>query len=194
MPDEGTPPKAERRIAYVMQSFPFLTETFVYREVLALRRRGLRAITFATWQPDSNQLSQEARHLVDSSYYVFPISWSQFVTAHLHFLCTRPRRYIGSLLLVLTRRGESLKNRRRTFFRFCEAVYLAAEMETRRIVHIHAHFCINAATIALVVSRLLDIPSSFTAQTASSRTASSCWTRSERPALSLRSLNPRGSS
>jgi colanic acid/amylovoran biosynthesis glycosyltransferase len=156
-------PKQPMSIAYITQSFPLLTETFVYREVSALERQGFRVATFATWKPDENKLHQEARHLMDSSHYVFPISWPKFFKAHLYFLCTCPRKYLGSLFFVLTRRGESLKNRRRTFFHFCEAVYLAMEMKRQHIRHIHAHFAINAATIALVVSRLLDITFSFTA-------------------------------
>lgn len=150
-------------IAYITHSFPLLTETFVYREIFGLMRRGFRVETFAIWKPDKNRLSQEARHLVDSTYYVFPISWSGFIRSHLHFLFTRPRRYLGSLLFVVSRRGESLKKRRRTFFHFCDAVYLAFEMQKLGVGHIHAHFAINAATLALVASRLLDISFSFTA-------------------------------
>jgi colanic acid/amylovoran biosynthesis glycosyltransferase len=163
MPDRERPFQYRRPVAYVLQSFPALTQTFVYREVLGLRARGLEVATFATWRPDEAMLSQEARHLVDSTYYVFPMSWARFVRAHLHFLSRSPHKYVGTLAFVLSQRGESLRNRRRTLFHFCEAVYLALEMERRGVGHVHAHFCINAATIALVVSRLLDIPFSFTA-------------------------------
>ncbi len=150
-------------VAYITHAFPLLTETFVYREVFGLERWGFRVETFAIWKPDKNRLSQEARHLVDSSYYVFPISWPRFFKAHLCFLCTRPRRYLSTLFFVLTRKGESFQNRRRVFFHFCDAIYLAMEMKRLGIRHIHAHFAINAATISLVISRLLGITYSFTA-------------------------------
>jgi glycosyltransferase involved in cell wall biosynthesis len=150
-------------IAYVLQSFPLLTETFVYREIWGLRRRGLKVATYAIWKPDKAALSQEVKHLLDSTTYVFPISWTRFIRAHLSSLGRHPRRYVGTLISVVTPKGESLKNRRRTFFHFCEAVYLAEEMRVQQIQHIHAHFCINAATVALVASRMLDISFSFTA-------------------------------
>jgi colanic acid/amylovoran biosynthesis glycosyltransferase len=150
-------------IAYVSHSFPLLTETFVYREVFGLERKGIRVVNFAIWKPNKQDLSQEVRHLVDSSHYVFPIPWPEFIKAHLFFLFSRPYKYLSTLFSVLTRRGESAVNRRRTFFHFCDAVYLAMEMKRQRIEHIHAHFAINAATIALVASRLLDITYSFTA-------------------------------
>jgi colanic acid/amylovoran biosynthesis glycosyltransferase len=100
---------------------------------------------------------------VDSSFYVFPISWPRFFAAHLYFFFTRPVGYISTLLFVLTRRGESIKNRRRTFFHFFEAIYLALDAKREGIRHIHAHFTINAATIALIIARMLDISFSFTA-------------------------------
>jgi len=151
------------KIAYVTQIFPFLTETFVYREVLGLRRRGLRVDTFAVRRPDPRTLSRESRALVDETVYVFPVSWARFVANHLHYLFSRPLRYLGTLLLLLTRRGESPRNRVLTLFHFCMGVHLARTMQRREISHVHAHFAINAATIALTVSRLLDVSFSFTA-------------------------------
>jgi colanic acid/amylovoran biosynthesis glycosyltransferase len=150
-------------IAYVAQTFPALTQTFVYRETQALEEMGFEIVTNAIWKPDVSKLSQESRHLVDRSHYVFPLSWRKFFRAHFFILRTRPRKYLGTLLFVLTRKGEQPKNRLRTFYHFLEAVYLAPELERRQVQHIHAHFAINAATLALVLSRLLDISFSFTA-------------------------------
>lgn len=155
--------KQSQPIAYILQTYPGLTLTFIYREVLALERKGFNIATFAVWKPDKDSLSQESRHLVDSTWYIFPISWPGFFLAHLYFLLTRPAKYVGTALFVLTRRGQSLKKRLRTVFHFGEAVYLAREIEKRGIRHLHAHFCANAATIALVVSRLLGTSFSFTA-------------------------------
>ncbi|NBD36804.1 MAG: glycosyltransferase [Chloroflexi bacterium] len=150
-------------VAYVSHIFPALTESFVYREVFALQERGFNIETFAIWKPDKDKLSLESRHLVDHTFYVFPLRRLDFVRAHLHFLFTRPARYVKTLFFVLTRKGESFQHRKRTFYHFCEAIYMAREMERLNVEHIHAHFAINAAAIALVISRLLDISYSFTA-------------------------------
>jgi colanic acid/amylovoran biosynthesis glycosyltransferase len=150
-------------IAYVAQTFPALTQTFVYRETLALQDRGFNIVTCAIWRPDKGNLPQESRHLVDRSFYVFPISWLKFLKAHLNVFLTRPGKYIGTLLFVLTRKGESYRHRLRSCYHFLEAIYLAPELRKRQVRHIHAHFTINAATIALVLSRVLGITFSFTA-------------------------------
>ena len=161
MNDSG--PRFRGRIAYVSQFYPHLTETFVYREVLALRRLGWEVATFATWSPDRATLSRESQSLVEETGYVFPLRWVRFVASHLRYLLRRPGRYLGTLLFVLTRRGETLRNRGFAFLHFGMAGYLARAMEQEGIRHVHAHFSINAATIALVVSRLLGITFSFTA-------------------------------
>ena len=150
-------------IAYISQFYPHLTETFVYREVLALRRLGLEILTFATWSPDRWKLSAESLPLVAETGYVFPLVWRRFLANHLYFLFRRPPRYLGTLFYVLTRSGQTWRNRGFTFLHFCMAVHLARTMQRRGVSHVHAHFAINAATIALVISRLLAVPFSFTA-------------------------------
>jgi colanic acid/amylovoran biosynthesis glycosyltransferase len=159
--DEMTKPAA--RIAYITQSYPGLTTTFIYREVRALESKGFDICTFAIWPPRRESLSEEARPLMDNTVYVFPIAWLRFIAAHLFFLFTRPLRYFGTALFVLTRRGESMRNRVRTFGHFGEAIYLGRHMEGQGITHIHAHFTINAASIALILARLLGVSFSFTA-------------------------------
>lgn len=155
--------KPSTPIGYILQTYPGLTMTFVYREVLALQRQGFHIATFSIWKPQREKLSPESRQLMDSTFYIFPISWAVFFLTHLYFLLTRPAKYIGTALFVLTRRGESWKNRLRTLGHFGEAAYVAREIQKRNIKHLHAHFAINAASIALIVARLLDISFSFTA-------------------------------
>ena len=148
-------------IAYLAQTFPGLTT--VYREVMALQSKGLRVHTFATWQTPMEQVSGEAKDLIEQTFYIFPMRWFAFLKDHVIYLLTKPLPYLGTLAFVLTRPGQSLAKRWRTLFHFAEAVYLAAEIEKQHIGHIHVHFALNAATLALVVERLTGVPFSFTA-------------------------------
>jgi colanic acid/amylovoran biosynthesis glycosyltransferase len=150
-------------VGYIAQMFPSLTMTFVYREVRALRAAGLQIQTFSTWRPNLDQLSEEAKDMVEGTFYIFPLDWPRFLLSHAWYLITRPRRYVGTLWLLLTREYKTFRNRLRTFYHFCEAVYLAREVERRGIAHMHVHFALNATTVAMVVNRLTDIPFSFTA-------------------------------
>jgi glycosyltransferase involved in cell wall biosynthesis len=130
---------------------------------MALQSKGLRVHTFATWQTPVEQVSGEAKDLIEQTFYIFPTRWFAFLKAHATYLLTKPLTYLGTLAFVLTRPGQSLAKRRRTLFHFAEAVYLAAEIEKQHIGHIHVHFAGNAATLALVVERLTGVPFSFTA-------------------------------
>jgi hypothetical protein len=48
-------------IAYMTQTFPALTQTFVYRETSALANNGFDIGTYAIWKPDQGVLSQECQ-------------------------------------------------------------------------------------------------------------------------------------
>lgn len=150
-------------VAYILQSFPGLTMTFIYREVLALQRLGLDILTFSIWKPKKNRIAPESQHLTKRTYYVFPVPVLKFILAHLYFLLTSPAGYIGTAILVLTRRGELWKNWVRTASHFGQAVYLAKEIKKHGIKHLHAHFSHNAASIAMMISSLLGLSFSFTA-------------------------------
>lgn len=150
-------------IAYVTQFFPILTETFVYREVCALRAKGYDVRTFSNRTPDRKQLSDESLHLMADTEYVFPIDWKPFLSAHLSYLTRHPLKYVRTLWQVMGQRGESWGNRKRTLGHFGGGVYLAKKAKEQGVQHVHAHFGVNAATIALVIAQLNDITFSFTA-------------------------------
>ena len=149
-------------IAYIAQFFPILTETFVYREVNALREKGFEVVTLANRTPDVSKLSEESIDLMDATEYVFPMKWIGMIIAHLFFILTQPAGYFSTLWHVMGQRGESWANRKRTFGHWLGGVYLAWRVRNRGIDHIHAHFSVNAATLGLVVARLLKIGYSLT--------------------------------
>ncbi len=151
-----------KTIGYITQSFPGLTTTFIYREVFALREAGFDVNTFAIRKPDIKGLSEESRSLMASTHYALPLRPLHFIKAHLKTIFTRPIKYFSTFFMLMTMPGESLTNRRRTFFHFMEAIYLLPYAQASGIGHIHAHFSVNAATVALVFSRMIGISFSFT--------------------------------
>ncbi|MDY7076296.1 MAG: glycosyltransferase [Chloroflexota bacterium] len=150
-------------IAYIVQKFPHLTITFIYREIQALRAQGIKVAAFSIWKPRRDELSQESVDLIDSTFYVFPLDLLRFIGAHLYYLFTQPLKYVGTLLFLWTREGGGVKDRFRLLCHFAEAVYLAKEIERQNVQHIHAGFASNPATLALIVSRLTGVSFSFAA-------------------------------
>src|SRR4051794_9970683 len=100
-------------IGYVMQKYPTLTMTFVYREVAALRAAGVAVDTFSMWRPQRAELSREAQPLLDETFYIFPINGLRLARAQARFMLTRPRRYLGTLLYCLRHDNRSWGRRLR---------------------------------------------------------------------------------
>jgi colanic acid/amylovoran biosynthesis glycosyltransferase len=150
-------------IAYIDQKFPGLTTTFIYREIMELRARGLEIVTFSVWKPHRDEISREAVDLMDSTFYVFPAKMLRFLEAHLYYFFTCPVKYLGALILRCRQPGGGVEGRLRPLYHFAEAVYLAREMERQKVRHIHAGFASNPATLALIISRLTGISFSFAA-------------------------------
>jgi len=149
-------------IAYINQLFPKLTETFIYREILAIRERGMPIRLFSVWSPDPATLSAESIPLQQETFYVFPLSWLTLIWLHLRYLVSRPRSYLGGLIFMLTRPGEPLFNRWRSLRHFIYGLPVVDEISRSDIGHIHAHFAGSASNIALMAHRLLGLPFSLT--------------------------------
>jgi glycosyltransferase involved in cell wall biosynthesis len=154
--------RAAPSIAYFTQMYPGLTQTFIYREVLALRARQVPVKTYSVWPPETDDLPPEARPLMDETFYIFPMNWLALLLAHLWYLVRRPLRYLGTLAFVLTRPRTSLRNRWRTLLHFGYGMIVLRDMERAGIKHIHVHFAWSASSIALIAHRILDLPFSLT--------------------------------
>jgi glycosyltransferase involved in cell wall biosynthesis len=155
----GGPP----RLAYFINLFPNLIETMIYREVESLRATGYTASIFSIRRPDDSLIPPEAEHLVAGTYYILPVSPWRLVASHLGALLRYPLRYWQILFEVLNGTHARLRGRFRTLCHFAEAVVVLPVVERLGVDHLHAHWALGSTTIAMVVSRFLGIPFSFTA-------------------------------
>src|SRR3989442_15375850 len=86
------PPRGH--IAYISHYFPALTQTFVYREVLALEEMGWKVQPFSIRRPTKG-ISEEANDLAQRTIYVFPVHWRRFVARQILLFLAHPLRYLG---------------------------------------------------------------------------------------------------
>lgn len=155
----GRPP----RVAYIINYFPNLIETMIYREVEALRDAGYHIHTFSIRRPDDTLIPADAQALAADTFYILPVSIPRLVTRHLRALARYPKRYWQALFEVMNGTHVRLRDRVRTLCHFVEAVTVLPDMERLQLDHLHAHWAVGATTVAMVVSRFLDIPFTFTA-------------------------------
>lgn len=156
----------ELNVAYVLRSWPRLSQTFVLNEILELERLGVRLSIFAmtrareaTTQPQVADVAARVTYLDEPG--------PERSRVHAALAAASPGRYAGTLRFAMTRHellGGYTKSS--ALQAFDAAARVAFEMSrTRRTpyTHIHAHFAHDPALIGLLAHKLTGVPFSFTA-------------------------------
>lgn len=151
------------RVAYVCSRYPAISHTFVLREVLALRRRGVEVHTFSIRRAaDSEVLAPADRDALQTTFAILPARWLRLTLAHLRAMLLAPATYAATLRRALALAPPGLRGRLWQLFYFGEAIVLAREVERRGIRHMHAHFANVGADVTLLAAHFGGITWSFT--------------------------------
>ena len=156
--------RSDKRIVYIIGTYPDRTKTFVDREILEAKRAGLNVSIIAVRRSEVEDLSAAVQRLKEEITYLVPVSLLRFIRAHFHFLVRQFRCYSSTVYFLLTREHLNFATRFKTLLHFGGGVVAADHLRrSQRPDHVHAHFADGAAVIAMVISRLLAIPYSLTA-------------------------------
>lgn len=151
------------RVAYIVGCYPFINITFIYREIVSMRRQGVQLDVIGMIPPRNGYVLEEARHEMETTFYVRPINWLMFITAHFFYFLTRPHIYLHSLIYLVTRPHNKLFLWLKTWGHFALGPYVAWHLRKQKPDHIHAHFADRSGVVAYIAARLLGINHSFTA-------------------------------
>lgn len=156
--------KKPLKVAYLLDMFPTLSETFILNEVTELRRQGLDVATFSVSKPNKGVIHREAEGLAKKTYYFDDFgNLSDFKKAciylyvHFYFIITNPFKYLRSLWFAYT-----IGKYKYIFSTFRAAAYFAFILKSSKANHIHAHFANSASEYAMLAYMLSGIPFSFT--------------------------------
>lgn len=148
-----------KRLVYVIGTYPLLTTTFIDREIQRLRQFGIQIQVVAMRRPDPNTpFSAAQKDLQKGVLYLLPADWAKLLLSQIYFGVRRPYRYLQTLFYLLSCPHPSYKERIKTLFHFGEGVYAAYLLRKQMFREVHAHFVDRAATVSLVIGRLLDKP------------------------------------
>lgn len=153
-------------IAYILDYFPILSETFIVREILELQKKHLNIMVFArvntTDHVYSEVIHNDARKLMKNVNYLPSFTafsekkpWLRIISLHLYFFLKDPFKYIKAFWF-------SLRHGRNIFVRFVLSVFYARELIKSKIDHMHAHFALESCAYAMLISMYTGIPYSFT--------------------------------
>jgi len=150
-------------LAYLGRILPAISETFVVREIVALRRLGLSVKVFSLHPPETGGFHPEAPDLAREAEVLIQPRNPLFWLAHLIFALRFPGRYFNCLYAYVLAADEPWRSRRRCLSYFMVAPYAAWRLRRAGIRHLHAHFANAPASVALMAAALAGISFSFTA-------------------------------
>jgi glycosyltransferase involved in cell wall biosynthesis len=145
------------KIAYLLHRFPRVSDTFIMRELRALRRTGLDVQVMSVWKPDANQTSPDLLAEWETTRFLVsqPLR-SVAAGLCLGILCF-PVRFLATVALALKTRRPGLRGLTFQFLYLAEAVLAAQVIRQRKIVHLHNHFGDHSGIITILAARLAGI-------------------------------------
>lgn len=155
------------RVAYIVRSFPRLSQTFILNEILELERQGADVRIFAMTDPRES-IVQDGVQRLRAPVEILDGARPRISVAvdHLRAAGRSPLRYLKTLAEITRRSdidaGYVTASR---FACFAHAVHLARILgrPSCRVTHVHAHFAHDPTLVALLLNRLTGVPFSFTA-------------------------------
>ena len=146
-----------RRIAYYTWHFPVLSQTFINRELAALKQAGVDVTIFADEAEEIALADDNAQSVLTQTQYLEPIDSHRLRRYHRHFFRSSPLEYLKSFCFVISRPYGSYKNIYEDLSVFSRAVYLAGLVLDRKIDHLHAPWSDRCAFVAMLAARLAGI-------------------------------------
>ncbi len=156
---------APLRIAYLVNTYPMTSASFIRRELLGVEAAGadVARITVRRWATplvDPDDLAEERKTRAVLEVGALGLAKGLGKTA-----ATRPRRFLAALkaTIKLGRRGASSGNGiLRHLIYLAEACVLLDWLREGRVDHVHSHYGTNGTTVALLCRALGGPPFSFT--------------------------------
>jgi glycosyltransferase involved in cell wall biosynthesis len=143
------------RIAYMTGEYPRATDTFIQREVAALRDQGIEVQTFSVRRTgDEHLVGPEQRAERERTTYLLPPKPVNLVRSHLSLLGRSPARYLEAIKLAWSTRQAGIKGTLYQAFYFLEAGILAQQILDRQIQHLHNHFADSSCTVSMLAAAL----------------------------------------
>jgi colanic acid/amylovoran biosynthesis glycosyltransferase len=141
------------QLAYLFERFPAFSQTFCYREVAELLRRGAKIDVYSLRQPTGEP----------------PQDWNEDITHRVDYvpeekpLVEEVTRGLRKRKLPHVREVIESWGRKTDFLRLQQAVYVGVRLQDAGIRHVHAHFAGMAARTAYWIEKFFGIGFSFTA-------------------------------
>jgi colanic acid/amylovoran biosynthesis glycosyltransferase len=137
------------RIAYLTVIYPATSHTFIHREVIGLRSRGVDVRTFSLNGVDGSQLLTDfERRELTETLQIKALPATRLARTILSRAVRHPRALLGTVRTARRGRGLDLGAWLKALFQVGEALVLFDDCQRNGITHVHAHFGQAPANVA----------------------------------------------
>lgn len=152
-----------RKIAYLTGEYPRASDTFIQREVAALRGLGHEVQTCSIRRTGVEHLvGPEQRSEQAQTFHVLEAVKSTLFLRALGQNMRQPARFLSALKLAWSTAPKGIKGRLYQMIYLAEAMVLATKLQDAGVTHLHNHIAKASCTVAMLASHLSGIPYSFT--------------------------------
>jgi glycosyltransferase involved in cell wall biosynthesis len=153
-------------ILYMSGTVPKRSETFVYREIFALRSSGVRIATASVHKPAHDLNYQDLKELAKETVELYSLGATSILVDFGKELVTHPvttmKTTTNFILDGLFSKDVTLSRRLKVVWQGVTGIALAHRVRALRIIHIHSHMAHVPTTIAMYAAKQLGISFSFT--------------------------------
>ncbi len=150
------------RIAYILNTYPAPSQSFIRREIRALEAQGICIFRIAMrpWEGPLVDPADQAE--AEATFYVTRAGLGAVLQAVLKAFVRAPRGMLAALSDAIRLARGSETGLLWHLIYWVEAAVVAARVNNLGAMHMHAHFGTNAATVAMLAKRIGGKPFSFT--------------------------------
>lgn len=154
----------KKKIAYYLWRFPIVSETFIQREIKALKDAGLNILVFADSIDEFERTDPALSVLISDTQYLHPISiFKLFYVAVINFI-KNPIICISVFNYVYNKKYDSSKNLKQDIAIFLKSLYLGHILKEQEVEHLHSPWSDVNSFILLLTSKLTGLPISIQAR------------------------------
>lgn len=148
------------RVLYLTSLFPCWSETFIVREILALRAMGVDIRIVSLKPPTERMVQSDAASLLDR--VIYPPAGARGALAAILQALRHPIETVRMIFSILRGLGSTPTSLAKSLVVVFRTLGMLSEMRRFAPDHLHAHWATYPSTAALFASRLLGVPFSFT--------------------------------
>src|SRR5947207_670677 len=125
-----------KKIAYLLHRFPAITDTFIKREILCLKKAGTDVQVVSVWKPrDSETTPESMSEWAACTHFLLPRSLLSTARAVVSAAVRTPRVFVGTLVFALLTSRPGARGIIYQLFYFAEAILAAEVFQRNAICH-----------------------------------------------------------